>query len=81
VRLSRPGDRPEGQLGVHVRGDDDRRGEFAVVAAIEVIDSGLQMLWTATGTQAGLASAYGVNALATSPSATTLLRRTPVGAP
>jgi capsule synthesis protein PGA_cap len=36
---------------------------IAIVAATQVIDSDLQTLWTATGTQPGLASAYDVNAL------------------
>jgi poly-gamma-glutamate synthesis protein (capsule biosynthesis protein) len=34
-----------------------------IIAATQVIDTDLQTLWTANGTQAGLASAYDVNAL------------------
>ena len=37
--------------------------KIAIVAATQVIDSDLQSTWTATPTQAGLASAYDVNAL------------------
>lgn len=36
---------------------------IAIVAATQVIDSDLQSAWTATATQAGLASAYDVDAL------------------
>ncbi len=40
------------------------RGEhIAIIAATQVIDSDLQTAWTATATQAGLASAYDVNDL------------------
>jgi hypothetical protein len=37
--------------------------KIAIIAATQVIDSDLQSTWTATPTQAGLASAYDVNAL------------------
>jgi hypothetical protein len=37
--------------------------KIAIVAATQVIDSDLETLWTATSTQAGLASAYDVDAL------------------
>jgi Bacterial capsule synthesis protein PGA_cap len=37
--------------------------KIAIIAATQVIDSDLQTLWTATSTQAGLASAYDVDAL------------------
>jgi len=36
---------------------------IAIIAATQVIDSDLQMAWTATATQPGLASAYDVNDL------------------